>query len=93
MLTPLSISTGVLVSQNGSFRPQLADPQSNHGLTEAIEEDNEESDEQPVQILVEVGTIDSVVVWDHEKVPGDDDVFLRGLGEEGRIWRAGMHNF
>ena len=90
-LTP-SASVGVLVSLTNTFLPQSSNPPDYRPLNEP-EEGDEESDKPPVKVLAEVGTVDSVVVWDHEKVPGDDDLFFRGLGEEGLKWRAGMHAF
>ena len=88
-----SPTIGILVSPTNTFLPPTTNPSANRSRPEESEEDNEETDEQPVQLLAEVGAFDHVVVWDHEKIPEADDLFLRGLGEEGSRWKAGMHAF
>ena len=94
---PLNISPfpsiGVLVSRTDTFLSPSTNPSSNRDPLEESEEEDEDPEEQPVQVLTEVGTFETVVIWNHEKVPGEDDLFLRGLGEEGSRWRAGMHAF
>ncbi|MCJ1287725.1 hypothetical protein MMC26_007077 [Xylographa opegraphella] len=43
--------------------------------------DDGEDDIEPTKVLEEVATFDEILVWGHEQVPGEDDVFVRGVQE------------
>ncbi|MCJ1395390.1 hypothetical protein MMC18_008274 [Xylographa bjoerkii] len=43
--------------------------------------DEEEDEVEPIKVLEEVATFDEIVVWGHEQVPGEEDVFVRGVQE------------
>ena len=45
------------------------------------EEDEEEEEVEPVRILKEIATFDSIIVWDHEKMPESEDPFMKGMNE------------
>ncbi len=43
--------------------------------------DVRDEEEEKVGVLEEVAAFEEIVVWDHEKVVGDDDVFVKGMAE------------
>ena len=46
------------------------------------EDEDEAGDDQiPHKALDQVGTFDTLVVWDHEVLPDNDDVYVRGIEE------------
>lgn len=51
-------------------------------MDEDIEiEDEEEEAPEPVKLLEEVSRFDDIVVWGHDRVPGSDDPFVKGIEE------------
>jgi ribonuclease H2 subunit C len=50
-------------------------------LVNEEEDDVEEEEAEPVKVLEEVGSFDKIIVWGHEQVPGEDDIFVRGIEE------------
>lgn len=53
----------------------------NYQEDEKEEEDDDEDEPEPIKVLEEVATFDEIMVWGHEHVPGEDDVFVRGVQE------------
>lgn len=51
-------------------------------------EEDDEDENEDVKTLEEVAEFQEVVVWGHEDVPGDDDTFVRGIGE----WLSFTHS-
>lgn len=47
---------------------------------EGMEEDEEEEEEE-VKVLDEVARFEELVVWGHESVPEEDNVFVKGVEE------------
>ncbi len=45
-----------------------------------IEEEEEEPPE-PVKVLEEVATFGDVIVWGHDRIPNQDDTFVKGIEE------------
>ncbi|KAK4693249.1 ribonuclease H2 subunit C, partial [Lecanoromycetidae sp. Uapishka_2] len=43
------------------------------------EEDDEEGEETGV--LQEIGSFDEIILWGHESMAGNDDPFVKGMGE------------
>ncbi|KAL6248154.1 hypothetical protein RBB50_004409 [Rhinocladiella similis] len=43
--------------------------------------DEEEEPPEPVKLLEEVTTFDGIIVWGHDRVPNQDDIFVKGLEE------------
>ncbi|KAK5455904.1 hypothetical protein LTS15_005222 [Exophiala xenobiotica] len=54
-----------------------------------IEEEEEEPPE-PVRILETVSTFDDVIVWGHDRIPNQDDTFVKGI-EEWISFAEAMH--
>ena len=58
--------------------------------------DGDDADEleetEPTKILEEIGSFDSIVVWDHEKMPEKDDPFIKAV-EEWIGFAEAMHSF
>jgi ribonuclease H2 subunit C len=46
-----------------------------------MQEEEDEEPEEQVKILEKVGAFERVVVWGHDALPGDEDQFVRGIGE------------
>ncbi|KAK2803394.1 hypothetical protein FQN49_008876 [Arthroderma sp. PD_2] len=44
-------------------------------------DDEEEEQEEPISQLETVGTFSTLTVWEHEKLPTDEDVYVRSMGE------------
>lgn len=49
--------------------------------TEEGDEGMEEDEEEEVKTLDDVAKFEELVVWGHETVPEDDDVFVKGVEE------------
>ncbi|KAF3483031.1 RNA exonuclease 4 [Arthroderma uncinatum] len=45
------------------------------------DDDEEEEEEEPISQLETVGTFSTLTVWEHEKLPADEDVYVRSMGE------------
>ncbi|KAJ9639133.1 hypothetical protein H2204_004041 [Knufia peltigerae] len=76
-------NTGVVAKSTDRYLPQ---PVKNGPTYTAVDEDIEIEDEEeeppePVKILEQVTTFDEVVVWGHDRVPDQDDAFVKGLEE------------
>ena len=59
---------------------------------EGTEDVDQEEEEEPVRVLEEIGTFEEMVVWGHESLPGEDDIFVKGVGEWLRF-AEGIHGF
>ena len=67
---------GVIVKE--AEKEKIAFQNTDKGVLES--EDGEEEQEQ-ITTLNEVGSFDKVVVWNHERMVGREDAFMKGLGE------------
>ena len=47
---------------------------------------------EPIKILEDIGSFDSIVVWDHEKMPEKNDPFIKAV-EEWIGFAEAMHSF
>ena len=79
---------GVVVRPTDRVLPRSCDRNgretASSGRAPPVDDDEEEGDEdetEPVKMLEEIGSFDEVVVWGHEQVPAEDDVFVRGMEE------------
>ena len=45
------------------------------------DDDDDEAPSVPVHKLQQTAVFDRMVIWNHETIPGDDDVYIRGLNE------------
>ncbi|MCJ1417773.1 hypothetical protein MMC32_004118 [Xylographa parallela] len=83
---------GAIVCETDRFLPLSEAPNATGSGTKAPtttsptaedveDEDEEEDDIEPTKILEEVATFDDILVWGHEQVPGEEDVFVRGVQE------------
>ena len=71
-------------------REELANPTVSN---DSDGDDADESEEtEPIKILEEIGSFDSIVVWDHEKMPEKDDPFIKAV-EEWIGFAEAMHSF
>ncbi|MCJ1312576.1 hypothetical protein MMC25_006250 [Agyrium rufum] len=62
-------------------------------LKTTVEEEDDDSEEQEtVKILQELGTFDTVCVWEHEALPTTDDVVMRNLDEWVK-WSHALHDY
>ncbi|MCJ1385580.1 hypothetical protein MMC17_008703 [Xylographa soralifera] len=68
-------------SPNASGCDARANTNANATAEDEEDEDEEEDEVEPIKILEEVATFDDIVVWGHEQVPGEEDVFVRGVQE------------
>ena len=50
-------------------------------VRDAMYEDEGEEEQEDVGVLNEVGSFDRVMLWEHEKIVEDDDVFVKGVTE------------
>lgn len=46
-----------------------------------VDGENDENDEEDVSELQEIGSFDEIMLWGHESIVEDDDVFAKGMGE------------
>jgi len=90
---------GVLVQHTDRTLPNSSATDEGKGnsrdtarLVTEEEEDAEEEEAEPVKVLEEVGSFDKIIVWGHEQVPGEDDVFVRGV-EEWIGFAQAMHEY
>ena len=67
----------------------IAIPRMDADVDELNEEDQRE---ERVTTLEEEASFKEVVVWGHESMPTDDDMFVRGI-EEWISWAEAMHSF
>lgn len=62
--------------------PQIYD---NNGLAQreydAVVEQDEGAEEEPVKILEEQVLFDEVVLWGHEGIPNENDPYVKGIEE------------
>ena len=62
--------------------PQISD---NNGLAQleydAVVEQDEGAEEEPVKILEEQASFDEVVLWGHESTPDENDPYVKGIQE------------
>ncbi|MCJ1409317.1 hypothetical protein MMC19_003396 [Ptychographa xylographoides] len=61
--------------------PQMSIPAKEEEEEEEEEEELDEDETEPVKILEEVAVFDKIVVWGHEQIPDDEDIFVRGVEE------------
>lgn len=76
---------GVIAKSTDRYLPQPIKSQTGPTYT-AVDEDIEIEEEQeeppePVRILDQVSTYDQVIVWGHDRLPGADDPFVKGVEE------------
>ncbi|EAS35405.3 ribonuclease H2 subunit C [Coccidioides immitis RS] len=82
-------------TSRGSSRPD--NPECNRNTNNDSDNDGNDVDEddddvQPSPTILEAqGTFSNLIVWDHDKVPSTDDVFVKGIGEWIRFAEA-MHS-
>jgi hypothetical protein len=60
-------------------RKKVDDEEGNEGGRWTADVRDEE--EEKVGVLEEVAAFEEIVVWDHEKVVGDDHAFVKGMAE------------
>lgn len=72
---------GVVVREGGGEETEKAD--KGEAAEDELEEGDEamEEEEEVVKALDEVARFEVLVVWEHETVPEDDDVFVKGVEE------------
>ena len=71
------IKAGVFLQKTGNALPAGSEAPSARQA-----EDVEETEHEPVNILEEQATFDSIVVWDHEVVPDEsNDPYVKGIEE------------
>ena len=88
------MNTGVIVCETDRVLPLSQSPTATgsdakapsnaNPMTDGEEDENEEEVEdavEPTKILEEVATFDDILVWGHEQVPSEEDVFVRGVQE------------
>ena len=73
----LPLSEAPNATGSGTKAPTTTSPTAE----DVEDEDEEEDDIEPTKILEEVATFDDILVWGHEQVPGEEDVFVRGVQE------------
>ena len=81
-------STGQILEKTTKEKPV--------NLIVPIDSDNNDAGEveetEPIEVLEEIGSFDSIVVWDREKMPEKDDPFIKGV-EEWTAFAEAMHSF
>lgn len=70
-----------LVAMPSSSSTTTTNTSTSTTFQEGEEEENLEEDEEATTLLETRGTFSHVQIWEHERVPGADDVFSRGLDE------------
>lgn len=76
--------TGLAVLKTDQIMPlNSQEPQSVHFGQSEEDGDISEDDEhpEPVKILKEEATFDSITVWGHDRLPAADDAFAKGIEE------------
>ncbi|EFR00148.1 RNA exonuclease 4 [Nannizzia gypsea CBS 118893] len=57
-------------------------PQNETAIKRIVGDENvDEENEEPLSQLETVGTFSTLTVWEHEKLPTDDDVYVRSMEE------------
>lgn len=73
---------GVVLKPTDRSVPQSSD---NSGLAQleydAVLEQDEGAEEEPVKILEEQAFFDEVVLWGHESTPDENDLYVKGIEE------------
>lgn len=67
------------VTQNPASKETKFPPPADTDSDDEIEMEQEQVEK--AQNWEEVATFDEIMVWDHENLPGDEDLFVRGVEE------------
>ena len=60
-------------------------------MEEDCEEEGEE-EQEPTKVVEEIAQFDEMVIWGHEELAADDDIFVRGV-EEWIGFAEAMHSY
>ncbi|MCJ1318927.1 hypothetical protein MMC15_004259 [Xylographa vitiligo] len=85
----LPLSEAPNVCGSGAKAATTADPPV--GGEEDDDAEEEEDEVEPTKVVEEVATFDEILVWGHEQVPGEEDVFVRGV-QEWLAFAKAMHS-
>lgn len=84
----IHISAGLVVTPTDKILKQKESEQQRGHQDENLDELDEEGNEigssdasATTRILENQGSFDNLMIWEHEKVPGTDDVFVKGVQE------------
>lgn len=73
----LLLKTDTLLPQ----APRTQIPSHNQHAEDDEDEDEDEALPEEIKQASQLATFEEVVVWGHESLPGEDDVYVQGLGE------------